>query len=135
MPTDDTVLEPARELSVLARADVVVAGGGTAGVAAAVAAAREGAQVVLLERGGVLAQMRDGLRDVLVSAVRLEARLHDADAMLQRALRRRYGLATTEGAGWLAPTAEQLQSRVFVADGAAWLRDGTERIVFVERNE
>ena len=35
MPTDDTVLEPARELSVLARADVVVAGGGTAGGAAA----------------------------------------------------------------------------------------------------
>jgi hypothetical protein len=60
MPTDDTVLEPARELSVLARADVVVAGGGTAGVAAAVAAAREGAQVVLLERGGVLGGLATG---------------------------------------------------------------------------
>ena len=88
-----------------------------------------------LERGGVLAQMRNGLRDALVSAVRLEARLHNADTVLQRALRHRCGLGTTEGAGWLAPTAEQLQSRIFVADGAAWLHNGTERIVFVERDE
>jgi hypothetical protein len=36
------------------RADVLVAGGGMAGIAAAVAAAREGADVLLVERGGAL---------------------------------------------------------------------------------
>jgi 2-polyprenyl-6-methoxyphenol hydroxylase-like FAD-dependent oxidoreductase len=39
------------------KADVVVAGGGSAGVAAAVAAARCGAEVVLIERGGWLGGM------------------------------------------------------------------------------
>src|SRR5512134_742907 len=41
--------EDARELPVLTRADVLVVGGGTAGVAAAIAAARSGARVVLAE--------------------------------------------------------------------------------------
>jgi hypothetical protein len=44
------VLEPAREIPVVAQADVVVVGGGPAGVAAAVAAARAGASVILVER-------------------------------------------------------------------------------------
>jgi hypothetical protein len=46
--------EPARELPLLARADVLVVGGGTAGVAAAVAAARSGARVVLAEASSSL---------------------------------------------------------------------------------
>ena len=41
---------PATKVDVLAEADVVVCGGGCAGVTAAVAAARHGASVVLLER-------------------------------------------------------------------------------------
>jgi hypothetical protein len=45
-----TVHEPARELPVTGEYDVVVAGGGIAGVAAGVAAARNGASVCLLER-------------------------------------------------------------------------------------
>lgn len=45
---------PEREADVLASADVVVAGGGPAGIGAAVAAAREGARVVLCERYGFL---------------------------------------------------------------------------------
>jgi hypothetical protein len=44
----------ARELPVLAEADVVVAGGGPAGLGTALAAARRGASVVLLERFGFL---------------------------------------------------------------------------------
>ena len=44
------VREPARMIPVVDSADVVVVGGGPAGFAAAVAAAREGADVLLLER-------------------------------------------------------------------------------------
>ena len=45
-----TLVEPAREIPVVAEAEVVVIGGGPAGVAAAVAAARSGASVLLVER-------------------------------------------------------------------------------------
>lgn len=49
--------EPAKTIPVLAEADVVVAGGGMSGVIAAVAAARNGAKTILIERfsclGGV----------------------------------------------------------------------------------
>jgi hypothetical protein len=41
---------PAQKIPVLAEADIVVIGGGPAGIAAAVSAARHGAKVVLLER-------------------------------------------------------------------------------------
>src|SRR5882724_3172139 len=46
----DRLVEPAHEVRVAARADVVVVGGGPAGLAAAIAAARNGAKVTLLER-------------------------------------------------------------------------------------
>ncbi len=46
--------EPARAVPVVAQVDVVVCGGGPAGVAAAVAAARSGAKTVLLEMHGCL---------------------------------------------------------------------------------
>jgi glycine/D-amino acid oxidase-like deaminating enzyme len=49
-----TIHEPAREIPVLGKYDVVVCGGGSAGCAAAIAAARSGARTLLIER---LAQM------------------------------------------------------------------------------
>ena len=49
-----TITEPARKLPVLDEVDVLVAGGGTTGVAAAVSAARAGATTMLVERQGLL---------------------------------------------------------------------------------
>jgi len=47
---NERVVVPSSEAEVLARADVVVCGAGSAGLGAALAAAREGASVVLVER-------------------------------------------------------------------------------------
>ena len=52
--------EPARQIPVIASADVVVVGGGPAGVAAALSAAREGCTVYLVERTGFLGGLWTG---------------------------------------------------------------------------
>ncbi len=50
----DTIREEAREIPVVSSVDVAVVGGGAAGLAAAIAAARGGARVALVERLGFL---------------------------------------------------------------------------------
>lgn len=50
----DSYKEPSRELTVLDHADVLVIGGGPGGIGAAIAAARNGARTVLVERFGCL---------------------------------------------------------------------------------
>ncbi|MGH2519851.1 MAG: FAD-dependent oxidoreductase, partial [Chloroflexota bacterium] len=52
--------EPARDTPVFAETEVLVVGGGPAGCAAAVAAARAGAQVLLVERYGHLGGLSTG---------------------------------------------------------------------------
>jgi hypothetical protein len=52
--TSQKFIEPARELEVIADADVVVVGGGPGGFGAAISAARNGAKVLVLERFGAL---------------------------------------------------------------------------------
>ncbi len=49
---DGKVIQPRRELPILHETDVLVVGGGSAGVAAAIAAQRAGAKVTLVERYG-----------------------------------------------------------------------------------
>jgi hypothetical protein len=58
--THNTIQELARELNVFGEADVAVVGGGPAGFAAAMAAARNGAKTILLERYGHLGGMATG---------------------------------------------------------------------------
>src|SRR5581483_10337366 len=55
-----TYLEPAREIPVFAETDVLVVGGGPAGTAAALAAARLGADVLLVERYNHLGGLSTG---------------------------------------------------------------------------
>jgi hypothetical protein len=55
-----TIKEPAGEIEILHEADVVVVGGGPGGHSAAVAAARNGAKTVLVERYGHLGGMATG---------------------------------------------------------------------------
>ncbi len=50
--TDGRVIQPERQLPVLAEADVLVVGGGPAGIAAAIAAKRAGSRVTIVERYG-----------------------------------------------------------------------------------
>ena len=61
-----TVTEPARETRVCHETDVLVVGGGPAGVAAAVAAARNGARTALVERYGHLGGMATGGLVILI---------------------------------------------------------------------
>ncbi len=56
----DWIQEPATDVRVAAQSDVVVVGGGPAGIAAALAAARNGASVTLLERYNHLGGLASG---------------------------------------------------------------------------
>ena len=56
----DFITLPERRVPVVAACDVLVVGGGAAGISAAVAAARQGADVVLVERYGYLGGLASG---------------------------------------------------------------------------
>lgn len=60
MSANDTVQLPTQRVPVIARCDVLVVGGGSAGLSAAIAAKRQGADVVLVERYGYLGGLASG---------------------------------------------------------------------------
>ena len=58
--SDSSVRIPAQDVSVIDRCDVLVVGGGSAGLSAAIAAKRQGADVILVERYGYLGGLASG---------------------------------------------------------------------------
>ena len=58
--SQSTVQLPAQRVPVIARCDVLVVGGGSAGLSAAIAARRQGADVILVERYGYLGGLASG---------------------------------------------------------------------------
>jgi hypothetical protein len=78
-PAFKTIPEPNKEVRVARECDVVVVGGGPGGIGAAVAAARNGADTVLIERYGYLGGMgTGGLVTIIPNLSDFEGRHHIA---------------------------------------------------------
>lgn len=118
------ITEPARQVPVVAEAEVVVLGGGPAGVAAATAAARAGARTILLERYGFLGGM--GSAALVTNFCGLHANVHGeirqvvhgiADEILER-LAGLGGLNTVHGVlGRIAAQAYDVAAYKLALDG------------------
>lgn len=92
----NAVHEPARDTPVVAEVDVLVAGGGCAGVAAALAAARGGASTMLVERYGYLGGLATGGLVILLPTDTEGAMTWETIGRLEKV----GGIGKTEVPGW-----------------------------------
>lgn len=99
------IQEPARNIPIIDEADVLVVGGGPAGISAAVSAARNGARVVLLERYGHLGGMATGGLVILIPNLSYGTELPNITGMNLEWIERlkRYG-------GVLNPSKEEIKN-------------------------
>ncbi len=98
-----TIKEPSREIELKKSYDVIVAGGGVAGVASALSAAREGASVLLLERSYMLGGLAtSGLVTIYLPLCDGEGRQVSysiAEELLLESIK--YGIEDKEPTPWL----------------------------------
>ncbi len=99
-----TIFQPGREIPVIAEADVLVVGGGTAGLPAALAAARAGADVLVLERYGYVGGASTGGLVITLPEDRQGVITHE----LEERLLKIGGAALMDG-DWLAWCPETLK--------------------------
>lgn len=137
----NTLTEPARVLPVIDECDVLVCGGGVAGIAAALAAARTGARTVLLEREFLLGGLATlGLVTIylpLDDGCGQQVSFGIAEELLRRSIRS--GIVEDRyPAGWLdgTPNADgprfevQYNPNVFAAEVEKLLTDAGVKILY-----
>jgi hypothetical protein len=98
-----TITEPARQIKVCREVDVAVVGGGPGGVASAIAAARNGARTVLIERYGHLGGMATGgLVNIIPNLSDISGRqsIYGLTQELLGRLHKRGGTSSTKKKDW-----------------------------------
>ena len=144
----DTISEPARSTAVVSDADVVVCGGGPAGIAAALSAARSGSRTILLEQHGFLGGMataglvstfaygyHDKERFIIGGTFReLREALHSKRALIKN---RRFGwepfhpeVYKSLAMDWLIEAGVEVRCHTMIVD--TWAEQGQIRAVLIE---
>jgi hypothetical protein len=128
----DTVSVPGREVPVVANVDVLVIGGGPAGVAAAVCAARRGAETMLVERYGYLGGLATGAMVIMLNDMCFENEITVAGIVdeLQDRLSRLGGLVRPPREDWFqhAPEVRRKWYWWGLLDG--WGRQSSAPVVY-----
>ena len=104
-----SIIEPARQTQVCRDTEVLVVGGGPAGVAAAIAAARNGADTTLIERYNHLGGMATGGLVILIPHMSAGTAVQEVAGICQEMVDRLDaigGLAIPNASSWDQPTAK-----------------------------